>query len=52
MIKYRIVHRYGKWSVIEYRQNSHGFYAMKVIVQPTTKKLAEAYLKLLGVGDG
>jgi hypothetical protein len=55
VIKYRIVHRYGKWHVIEFVPTGKKYisgellYTSKVIVKPTTKKLAEAYLKLLGV---
>ena len=50
--KYRLVHRYGKWHVVEYTLNKESrmgetTYTSKTIVQPTTKKLAEAYLKLL-----
>lgn len=49
--KYRVVHRYGKWHVVEYtpKENRLGgtTYTSKTIVQPTTKELAEAYLKLL-----
>lgn len=49
--KYRLVHRYGKWHVVEYtpKENRLGgtTYTSKTIVQPTTKKLAETYLKLL-----
>jgi hypothetical protein len=51
--KYRVVHRYGKWHVVEYtpKEGQLGVptvtYTSKTIVQPTTKKLAEAYMKLL-----
>ena len=52
--KYRVVHRYGKWYVVEYtlkEKHSGGAttatYTSRTIVQPTTKKLAEAYMKLL-----
>ena len=49
MNPYRLIHRYGKWSIVEYVKNDRGFYASRTIVEPTTKKLAEVYLRLLGV---
>lgn len=49
--KYRLVHRYGKWLVVAYtpKENRLGgtTYTSETIVKPTTKKLAETYLKLL-----
>lgn len=49
--KYRLVHRYGKWHVVEYTPKKDYWgkttYTSKTIVQPTTKKLAEGFMKLL-----
>jgi hypothetical protein len=39
--RYEIVHRYGKWRVIDTIEN-------KVLIKVNTKALAETYLRLLG----
>ena len=38
--RYELVHRYGKWRVMDTTTN-------KMLTQASTKELAEAYLKLL-----
>jgi len=42
--RYEIVHRYGKWRVIDTHTN-------KVLIKVNSRALAETYLKLLGEGQ-
>jgi len=43
--RYYIVHRYGKWRVIDLETR-------KVLVKVNTLQLAQTYLRLLGEDDG
>lgn len=42
--RYVILHRYGKWRVVNTHTNT-------VLTKVNTKELAETYLRLLGDGD-
>ena len=43
--RYEIVHRYGKWRVMDTHTNT-------ILTKVNTKELAETYLRLLGEDDG
>ena len=43
--RYEIVHRYGKWRVMDTHTKT-------ILIKVNTKELAETYLRLLGEDDG